>query len=352
MVERRPLLPLGFAAVLLFGLTACGDAPVLSDGLGFAAGEAVPEVDLRVRVTPQQVALLDPIEVEVSLWLRDGLESEFEPTIPAGFAGEVPAAEEMEPLLDQGTWSTWRFELRAVELGEQEVGPWTARASRAVDGSAGDTAAEVVEASSEPVVVTVGGVLAETLPEDVAAEAIEPPAELFSPRFPWVEILVGGAVVLLLLGGLLLWLLRRGKRAPRAAIAVEVPAHVEALRALARLRTAPRGTEAEIDAFYVAVSDVLRRYLERRFGLHAPERTTEEFLPELERSGFLAGEQRRHLARFLEQCDLVKFAGVRPGDDVHVQTFDFAEELVHATRADKHSVTANAAAPAPAEVPA
>ena len=39
-------------------------------------------------------------------------------------------------------------------------------------------------------------------------------------------------------------------------------------------------------------------------------------------------------------------------DEYDARTFDFAEELVHATRADKHSVTANAAAPAPAEVPA
>jgi hypothetical protein len=38
--------------------------------------------------------------------------------------------------------------------------------------------------------------------------------------------------------------------------------------------TVPRGTEAEVERFYVEVSDVLRTYVEERFGLRAPERTT------------------------------------------------------------------------------
>ena len=53
---------------------------------------------------------------------------------------------------------------------------------------------------------------------------------------------------------------------------------------------------------------MLRHYIEDRFGLRAPEQTTEEFLAEL-RQKHVFGERQKDLLRaFLEHCDLVKFA--------------------------------------------
>jgi hypothetical protein len=117
--------------------------------------------------------------------------------------------------------------------------------------------------------------------------------------------------------------------------AVALPPHVKAQRALARLRTAPRATSAQVEAFYVDVSDVLRTYLEERFGLRAPERTTEEFLHDLEVGDQLAREHRAELERFLSQCDLVKFAGAVPGEPEHLATFALAEAFVHTTAGDR-----------------
>ena len=50
------------------------------------------------------------------------------------------------------------------------------------------------------------------------------------------------------------------------------------------------------------------RYLEEQFDLRAPERTTEEFLSELQHSTLLDYAQKETLGRFLNQCDMVKFA--------------------------------------------
>ena len=41
------------------------------------------------------------------------------------------------------------------------------------------------------------------------------------------------------------------------------------------------------------------------------------------------------LERFLEQCDLVKFAAVVPGENEHLATFALAEAFVESTRADR-----------------
>lgn len=62
------------------------------------------------------------------------------------------------------------------------------------------------------------------------------------------------------------------------------------------------------ERFTVEVSEAARKYLEDRFGLRAPERTTEEFLAELSGSVALDGRHKELLADFLTRCDLVKFA--------------------------------------------
>ena len=62
--------------------------------------------------------------------------------------------------------------------------------------------------------------------------------------------------------------------------------------------------------FYVELTMVVRRYVQRKYGIRAPNMTTEEFLRELVRTGVQGGGQSRTLAEFLESADMVKFAGV------------------------------------------
>jgi hypothetical protein len=69
---------------------------------------------------------------------------------------------------------------------------------------------------------------------------------------------------------------------------------------------------ADPKAFSIAVSSAIRVYLEERFEFHAPDRTTEEFLYELQGSHLLTDEQKRSLGQFLESCDLIKFAKYEP----------------------------------------
>jgi hypothetical protein len=64
--------------------------------------------------------------------------------------------------------------------------------------------------------------------------------------------------------------------------------------------------------FCIIVSDAVRLYLEERFGLHAPDRTTDEFLADLGKSSALTVNQKESLQEFLSACDLVKFAKYEP----------------------------------------
>ena len=88
--------------------------------------------------------------------------------------------------------------------------------------------------------------------------------------------------------------------------------------------------------FVAEVSEAVRTYLEARFGLRAPERTTEEFIEELRANGALAEEHREALDAFLGACDLVKFAGVRPGrtelEELHLAALKLVNELTPAAK--------------------
>ena len=62
--------------------------------------------------------------------------------------------------------------------------------------------------------------------------------------------------------------------------------------------------------FYVELTMVVRRYIERRHAVRAPNLTTEEFLRAAQENAAFSSEAIADLRRFLESADMVKFAGV------------------------------------------
>ncbi len=61
--------------------------------------------------------------------------------------------------------------------------------------------------------------------------------------------------------------------------------------------------------FYIELTMVVRRYIERQHGIRAPEQTTQEFLEAASRQPAFTQEVVTQLKTFLESADLVKFAG-------------------------------------------
>jgi hypothetical protein len=310
----RSALALALAACLLLG---CG-------GDVSSPWERAPdlEVDLRVSVTPTEVALLQPVTVVVDRFRRAGVEASFAPEFDADAWVEQSRVDDEERALGEGRWQRTTWTLLPVK------GPGELRVpSLRVEAAAGD-GVDPAAATSEAVVVLVTS--------NLAAEhgaAIEAPGAPFGSSTSWWLWGALAAVVAGLAAAVLL--LRRRPRVAAPPAEVVVPAHARALRALLRWRSAPRASAAQVDAFYVGVSSVLRCYVEERFGIRAPERTTEEFLRELEGGDALARRHRAELERFLSQCDLVKFAAHQPPDAEHEGALARAEAFVQATRSDR-----------------
>ncbi len=138
----------------------------------------------------------------------------------------------------------------------------------------------------------------------------------------WIWLLAG----LIPLAGAAWYFLRR-RKSGRPAFAS--PPHQTALRALEKLRG--ELSEENQREFVVAVSQIARVYIQARFGLRAPHRSTEEFLREIHSGEPLLQDHREELGAFLAQCDLVKFARRRVVLEQMNALLDSARRFVEST---------------------
>jgi len=131
---------------------------------------------------------------------------------------------------------------------------------------------------------------------------IAPPVDVF-PYPPWMvalAALVALALLGLLIWGIVRWLRNRPPPPLPSATAI-------ALQELEKLRA--RVNDLEPYAFSFAVSDVLRTFISKaRFRLPATQQTSPEFLAAISDSPLFSENDRTLLGRFLEKCDMIKFA--------------------------------------------
>lgn len=110
-----------------------------------------------------------------------------------------------------------------------------------------------------------------------------------------------------------------------------IPPDQEALNALQRLRAQPGALQETPALFVTRTSEVLRRYLGRRYAFEALEATTEELIQHLE---VLApdGVSTLELNQLLRTMDMVKFAAQTVGADDVLGQMDAVETLVMKSR--------------------
>ncbi len=140
----------------------------------------------------------------------------------------------------------------------------------------------------------------------------EPVAEpyTFAEIWPWIA---GGLALLLAVTFLIYYLVQRKKNKPLFAHKPKPlpPPDVEALEKLENLRLAKLWQNGKIKEYYSQMTDIMRRYLERRFGFDAPEMTSDEIIDELKNLK-VNSEALEKLKGAFSLADLVKFAKAQP----------------------------------------
>jgi len=139
-------------------------------------------------------------------------------------------------------------------------------------------------------------------------------------------LFVTGALLILLTGAAIFLIRRLARKAePQKSPHEAALEELEAIRAaFARL--------GDVKAYYVDISDSVRRYIERVFRLKAPEMTTEEFLNSLADSSVLLSLHKERLKTFLGACDLVKFAKYAPTSPEIESVFITAKGFIEETK--------------------
>lgn len=211
-----------------------------------------------------------------------------------------------------------RYDLRAYTTGEKQIPPLKAVVR--------DTEGRSAEADAGPIAVSVESVL-DKEPKDI--RDIKPPLPL--PYFP-VRLAAALAVCAAIAAAAAFVLTRRFRRGRAAEAAPSRAPHEIAYDELRRLKAMNLPLAGRVKEYYIRLSDIVRRYVEARFGLKAPEMTTEEFLVGAGGSGLLDPRARALVGDFLEQCDMVKFARYGPIPDEMDGAFGAAVRFVDETR--------------------
>ena len=191
------------------------------------------------------------------------------------------------------------FTLAAFELGDLEIPSFDIQVEMP-DGSSNTL-------STDRYVITVQSV---GLDEGGDIRAIRGPLGLpLSVIYvlPWILLLV-----LLSVLGHWLWVKRkRPEASPRRSVVIPRFPHLEAYEALDRLEASGLLERREIKEYHILASEIIRTYVEGRFGVYALEMTTGEVVEGL-RSSDLPEDAVEAFGRFASRCDLVKFAKLRP----------------------------------------
>ena len=188
---------------------------------------------------------------------------------------------------------TWRFDLSTFTVGKYTIPPQLILYRQGADTTA-------IPYFTQPIEINVKRTSAETV-KDIADIA---PLAPVPAGTPWLLYGLGGTVMLVF--AILLWL-RLRKKAPPAAAKPALPPYEEAIAALSGLKDLALIRQNRAREFCFVLSEALRRYISRRYGVDALESTTSEFL-EKSRNLPVTGAQKQWLAKFCDDTDLVKFA--------------------------------------------
>lgn len=211
------------------------------------------------------------------------------------------------------TRQVWRVSFELCALKEGAVGPGTLE----------------LEFSGEPPEQAIVGIpsFSATLMPPAQGTELEPAGAIDTsetPYWPWYAGI--GALIAIVVAVILL--LRR--RMPEKSL------WDRTLDALKELRAELSSGQTPPEQGYVRLTDIVRNYLEERFGIPVSTRTTPEFLAEFDRAPSpLPDTERPFLREFLEAADRVKFAALTPDNRLLTQALESAVRLVDSTRPAK-----------------
>lgn len=267
---------------------------------------------------------------------------EFEATIEPGYEVQMPSVGKVLENFGIVDWdnpgdkldeknnvvSRYQYHLEPFLSGNYQIPAFTFEFH-----DANDVEEKKYELTTEPIDIEVASLLGEQRSKLQIADiedVVEMPKEA---SYRWIWALSAAGIIAAVLG----WFYLRRKRIEEL-VRIFKPAHEIAYARLRVLVKDDLVKAGRIKEFYERISNILRHYIEHRFDLRAPERTTEEFLVELRFTDVLSASDKKSLGEFLKHCDLVKFAKHNPTTEQIQRTFDSVKNFIDKTKSDERKI--------------
>lgn len=145
--------------------------------------------------------------------------------------------------------------------------------------------------------------------------------------------------LILIIGGLLFWLYKyvnKRKKTIKNEPVVEpliiISAHEVAIKQLYELKLSGKHKEKDLNPFYIALSKIIREYIEIRFDIPALESATFEIMREFQKTPYSEFDINNKLRELLSLSDSVKFAKDNPDENINELMFEYAYAFVNYTK--------------------
>ncbi len=190
-----------------------------------------------------------------------------------------------------------------------------------------------------------------TLPLDMDTFQRHPMKGLIETPFNWDEfvytvkelligfvsiypvLLICKLVIILIIAGVCIWMIydRKARGLDGNVSAPSEPAHIIALRKLDAFRSNAMWVPEKQKEFYTGVTDALREYMSRRYGIGAMEMTSAELFDEIRNIEEFPGEFQNVLHELFQTADYVKFAKFVASDEDNAAAVPTAVRFVTQT---------------------
>jgi len=258
--------------------------------------------DHLITVSPEVSAIASPIKVRLTVKLKPGESAEFPEIInlPEGASQNLRVV--YDPVTtDEGTITqTVEYEIESYRIGAVEI--------EGIEYQVAGQDGARHHKNSGPVLFKIKSLIGDAKDARTLKD-IKSPAALSIKLSKYIL----PALILILILFLLIYLWRRfslRKRKSNEPTVVQRAAHEIAYDDLNALKhDDPYGKGLYKEHFF-RLSEIMRGYVERRYGTLALERTTLELRDGFD-NRFETEQKREHLYSLLEACDLVKFANFK-----------------------------------------